>query len=81
MAVRTLPRADWNAYFDRFSKTMSDTGRTDYAEIRVLSHEDGVQPETRRLTFTASPTTPRTTSSMSAWPVSTISSRIRSGST
>lgn len=46
MAIRTLPRAEWNDYFDAFSRTKSDTGRIDYAEIRVLSLEDGAQPQT-----------------------------------
>ena len=43
MAVRALPRSDWNAYFDAFSKRKAETGRIDYAEIRVLSAEDGAQ--------------------------------------
>ena len=47
MATRTLPRAEWNRYFDAFSHTKSDTGRIDYAEIRVLSPEDGAQPQTQ----------------------------------
>lgn len=47
MAIRTLPRAEWTAYFDAFSHTKSDTGRLDYAEIRILSAEDGVQPQAR----------------------------------
>jgi hypothetical protein len=46
MAIRTLPRAEWSDYFNAFSHTKSDTGRIDYAEIRVLSLEDGVQPQT-----------------------------------
>lgn len=46
MAIRTLPRAEWNRYFDVFSNTKSGTGRIDYAEIRVLSPEDGAQPQT-----------------------------------
>lgn len=46
MAIRTLPRAQWNDYFDAFSGTKSNTGRIDYAEIRILSPEDGVQPQT-----------------------------------
>src|SRR5690606_26055696 len=32
-----------------FSKKKDDTGRVDYAEIRVFSPEDGAQPETRWL--------------------------------
>ena len=49
MPIRTLPRTEWNDYFDAFSDTKSDTGRVDYAEIRILSPEDGVQPQTRWL--------------------------------
>jgi hypothetical protein len=49
MSIRTLPRAEWNAYFDAFSRTKSDTGRIDHAEIRILSLEDGVQPQTHRV--------------------------------
>lgn len=49
MAIRTLPRAEWNAYFDAFSGTKSHTGRIDYAEVRVLSLEDGVQIQARWL--------------------------------
>jgi hypothetical protein len=49
MATRLLPRAEWNDYFDAFSKTKADAGRIDYAEIRVFSPEDGAQPETRWL--------------------------------
>ena len=46
MSIRTLPRAEWNDYFDAFSHTKSDTGRIDHAEIRVLSLEDGAQLQT-----------------------------------
>lgn len=49
MAIRTLPRDEWNDYFDDFSKSKGNTGRIDYAEIRVFSPEDGIQPETRWL--------------------------------
>ena len=49
MAIRNLPRAEWNDYFDTFSSTKHDTGRIDYAEIRMLSPEDGAQPQTRWL--------------------------------
>jgi hypothetical protein len=49
MAIRTLPRAEWNDYFDAFSKQKDDAGRIDYAEIRVFSANDGAQPETRWL--------------------------------
>lgn len=48
MSIRTLPRAEWNDYFDTFS-TKSDTGRSNHAEIRVLMPEDGAQPQTRWL--------------------------------
>lgn len=47
MAIRTLPRSEWNRYFDTFSKEKDERGRIDYVEIRVLSMEDGVQPQTR----------------------------------
>ena len=46
MAIRQLRRSDWNHYFDAFSKAKSDSGRIDYAEIRVFSPEIGAQPET-----------------------------------
>lgn len=46
MAIRQLPRSNWNDYFDAFSKEKSDAGRIDYAEIRVFSPEIGAQPET-----------------------------------
>ena len=46
MAIRQLPRADWNDYFDAFSRAKDDAGRVDYAEIRVFSPEIGAQPET-----------------------------------
>lgn len=49
MAIRTLPRAEWHDYFDAFSHTKADVGRIDYAEIRVLLPEDGVQPQTQWL--------------------------------
>src|SRR5688500_15080725 len=46
MSIRSLPREEWSAYFDRFSKTKDDAGRVDYAEIRVFSPEIGAQQET-----------------------------------
>jgi hypothetical protein len=49
MAIRALPRPEWRRYFDAFSGSKSHTGRVDYAEIRVLSIEDGAQPQTRWL--------------------------------
>ena len=49
MAIRQLPRTDWNDYFDAFSKEKSDSGRIDYAEIRVFSPEIGAQPQTKWL--------------------------------
>jgi hypothetical protein len=49
MATRLLPRDAWNDYFDAFSKTKGDTGRIDYAEIRVFSPDDGALQETRWL--------------------------------
>lgn len=49
MAIRQLPPADWNDYFDAFSKAKDDAGRVDYAEIRVFSPEIGAQPQTKWL--------------------------------
>ena len=49
MAIRTLPRAEWNVYFDAFSGAQNLTDRIDYAEIRVLSPEDGAQTQARWL--------------------------------
>jgi hypothetical protein len=49
MVIRSLPRAEWAAYFDAFSRAKQHTGRVDYAEVRVFSPEIGAQPETRWL--------------------------------
>ncbi|MDX1420808.1 MAG: DUF5335 family protein [Rubricoccaceae bacterium] len=49
MAIRQLPRDEWNDYFDAFSFEKADTGRVVYAEIRVFSPEHGAQSGTRWL--------------------------------
>jgi hypothetical protein len=49
MAIRQLPHADWNDYFDAFSKAKDDADRVDYAEIRVFSPEIGVKPQAKWL--------------------------------
>ena len=49
MAIRTLPQAEWAAYFDAFFHRKQDAGRVDYAEVHMLSPEDGAQPQTRWL--------------------------------
>jgi hypothetical protein len=46
MSIKKIDRAQWVSYFDTFSKRLIQTHRTDYAEIRVFSPEDGAQPET-----------------------------------
>lgn len=46
MPIRELKRDEWRTYFDDFSRDLIKEKRTDYAEIRVLSTEDGAQPET-----------------------------------
>lgn len=46
MAIRHLAPEDWSRYFDAFSRRHIRERRTDYAEIRVFSMEDGAQPET-----------------------------------
>ena len=52
MATQRLDRAEWNSYFDDFSRTLIGTRRTDYAEIRVLMAELGAQTETEWLPLT-----------------------------
>lgn len=46
MAIRELPRADWNDYFDDFSATKSKEGRIEHAELLSLSPESGAQEHT-----------------------------------
>ncbi len=46
MSIKKIDRAQWGTYFDAFSKTLARTHRTDYAEVQVLSPEDGAQLET-----------------------------------
>jgi hypothetical protein len=46
MATRKLARAAWGPYFDALSKPLVRGRRIDYAELRVLSPEDGAQPHT-----------------------------------
>lgn len=44
MTTRLLPRTDWTAYFDSFSRQQRQ--QVNYAEIRVFSPDLGAQPET-----------------------------------
>lgn len=46
MSIRKIGRTQWRVYFDAFSKQLRDERRTDYAEVRVFSQEDGAQQET-----------------------------------
>lgn len=46
MAIQKLERDQWATYFDTFSRDFIRSKRSDYAQIRVLSTEDGAQPET-----------------------------------
>lgn len=46
MAFRQLERTEWKTLFDDFSRRLAREHRTDYAEIRVFSREEGAQPET-----------------------------------
>lgn len=46
MAIKQIEPDDWGPYFDTFSQKMRRDRRTDYAEIRVFSTEDGAQKET-----------------------------------
>ena len=49
MAIRKIEKKDLGTYFDGFSQAFMRSKRSDYAEIRVFSMEEGVQPETRWL--------------------------------
>jgi hypothetical protein len=53
MAARTLPPAEWNSYFDAFSKTKDTTGRVDYAVLhsvlQVAPYSDNLPLEPQRL--------------------------------
>ena len=51
VTTRELPRSAWRAYFDALSARRTGGRRLDYAELRLLSLEDGVQPETGWLPF------------------------------
>jgi hypothetical protein len=46
MAIKKIDQANWASYFDAFSRNLIRSRRSDYAEIRVFSMEDGAQPET-----------------------------------
>lgn len=46
MSIKKIARTDWAGYFDAFSRKHNRAHRTDYAEIRVFSLEDGAQRET-----------------------------------
>lgn len=46
MAITKIARQDWPTYFDNLSTRLADNQRPEYAEIRVLSMEDGAQRET-----------------------------------
>ncbi|MDX1638115.1 MAG: DUF5335 family protein [Balneolaceae bacterium] len=46
MAVKKIDKTEWLTYFDNFSKNFLKDTQPEYAEIRVLSGEMGVQPET-----------------------------------
>ncbi len=46
MAIRKLGKEEWTGFFNRFSRPLV-TGRSiEYAEIRILSDDDGAQQET-----------------------------------
>lgn len=47
MAVKKLDKTEWTIYFDTFSKNFLKDKQPEYAEIRVMSSEIGVQPETQ----------------------------------
>lgn len=47
MAIKKIEKTRWGTYFDTFSKTFLKDDQPEYAEIRVLSEEMGVQPETQ----------------------------------
>ena len=46
MSIKKIDSTEWASYFDAFSRKLARTHRTDYAEIRVFSPEDGAQTET-----------------------------------
>lgn len=46
MSIRKLDPGQWSTFFDTFSQRMLREHRTDYAEIRVLSAENGAHRET-----------------------------------
>jgi hypothetical protein len=49
MATRTLPREEWNEYFDAFSHEKHRTDRADYATLRLAPRLGGRPLETQRL--------------------------------
>lgn len=46
MAIRRLGKEEWTGYFNRFSRGLVSGKNVEYAEIRILSDEDGAQRET-----------------------------------
>lgn len=46
MAIQKLEKNQWATYFDTFSRDFIKGKRSDYAQIHVLSAENGAQPET-----------------------------------
>ena len=46
MAIRRLGKKEWAGYFNRFSRPLVSGRTIEYAEIRILSDEDGAQRET-----------------------------------
>ncbi|MFH5832728.1 DUF5335 family protein [Halalkalibaculum sp. DA3122] len=47
MAVKKIDKKEWMVYFDTFSKKFLKDKQPEYAEIRVMSNDIGVQQETR----------------------------------
>jgi hypothetical protein len=47
MAIKKIDKTDWMVYFDTFSKKFLKDKQPEYAEIRVMSDEIGVQSETQ----------------------------------
>lgn len=45
MAIKEIEPDRWSSYFDEFSRSFLKNKRTDYAEIKVMSEEMGVQKE------------------------------------
>ncbi|MDZ7691087.1 MAG: DUF5335 family protein [Balneolaceae bacterium] len=47
MAVKKIDKPEWMIYFNSFSSKFLKDEQPEYFEIRVLSNEIGVQPETQ----------------------------------